>query len=126
MSRHARNRGGERGAVTVYAIVIGSFLALVALVIAQATALIQLQHEVSTAADLSALAATQASVAGRDGCAAARTVAERNHAQVISCRMDFDVATLTTRGESRAVWGRRFAFERKARAAPADYLEAGQ
>jgi secretion/DNA translocation related TadE-like protein len=113
---------GERGSATVYAIAAGAFLGLLALLIVQATALIRLQHEVSKAADLAALAATQASVAGRDGCRAAGDLAHRNHATVVRCRMDFDVATVTTRGESKAVWGRRFAFERKARAAPSDYL----
>jgi secretion/DNA translocation related TadE-like protein len=113
---------GERGSATVYAVAAGALLGLLAAVIVQATALIRLQHEVSRAADLAALAATQASVAGRDGCRAAADLAERNHAVVVRCRMDFDVATVTTRGESMAIWGRRFAFERKARAAPSDYL----
>ena len=115
-------RRGERGAVTVYAMAIGSMLALIAAVIVQASTLIRLQHEVTKAADLSALAASQASAAGQDGCGAARFIARRNHAVVIRCRMDFDVATVTTRGESRAVWGRNFGVERKARAAPADYV----
>ena len=112
----------ERGAITVYAIAAGAVLGLIAMAIVQATTLIRLQHEVSKAADLAALAATQASVAGRDGCLAAADLAQRNHATVANCRMDFDVATVTTRGESNALWGQRFAFERKARAAPADYL----
>ncbi|MBC7595696.1 MAG: hypothetical protein H7288_17460 [Kineosporiaceae bacterium] len=112
----------ERGSVTVYAIAAGTVLGLIAMAIVQATALIGLQHEVSRAADLSALAASQASVAGRDGCLAAADLARRNHSAVVICRMDFDVATVTTRGESKALWGQRFAFERKARAAPSDYL----
>ena len=113
---------GERGAVTVHAIAIGSLLGLIAVVIVQASTLVRLQHEVTKAADLSALAASQASVAGKDPCAAATEIGRRNHATVIRCRMDFDVATVTTRGESRAVWGQQFGVERKARAAPADYL----
>lgn len=112
----------ERGSVTVYAIAIGSLLGLIALVIAQATTLVRLQHEVAKAADLAALAASQASVAGRDGCRAAVDLARRNNADLVHCRMDFDVATVTARGESRELWGHHFAFERKARAAPADYL----
>lgn len=115
-------RWGERGSATVYAIAVGAVLGLLALAIVQATTLIRLQHEVAKAADLAALAASQASVAGRDGCLAASDLAQLNHARLVSCRMDFDVATVTTRGESKAVWGQRFAFERKARAAPADYL----
>lgn len=112
----------ERGAVTVQAIAIGSLLGLITVVIMQAAALIRLQHEVTKAADLAALAASQASVAGAEPCAAATEFGRRNHADVIRCRMDFDVATVTARGVSRAVWGQRFKIERKARAAPADYL----
>lgn len=114
--------GNEQGSVTVYALAVGTLLGVIALVIAQAAALIGLQHEVSKAADLAALAAAQASVAGRDGCRAASDLARRNHAILVSCHMDFDVATVTARGESKALWGQRFAFERKARAAPTDYL----
>lgn len=122
MTGLAASRHRERGSVTVYAIAAGAILGLLALSIVHATTLIRLQHEVSKAADLAALAASQASVAGRDGCEAAVDLAERNHARVVHCRMDFDVATVTARGESKAVWGQRFAFEREARAAPADYL----
>lgn len=112
----------ERGSVTMYAIAIGSVLGLLAFVVAQAATLIRLQHEVAKAADLAALAASQASVAGRDGCPAAKELARLNNAELVRCRMDFDVATVTVRGESEVLWGQRFGFERKARAAPADYL----
>lgn len=112
----------ERGSVTVYAMAAGAFLGLLALVVFEVSTLIRLQHEVSKAADLAALAATQASVAGRDGCQAAEDLARRNNAALVRCRMDFDVATVTTRGQSKAVWGQRFTFERKARAAPSNYL----
>lgn len=114
---------GEHGSVSVYALVIGVFLGLVAGIIVQVTALIRLDHEVAKAADLAALAASQASVGGSDGCQAARQVAERNNAVVISCEMYFDVADVTTRGESRTVWGQSFAFQSKARAAPLDYVD---
>lgn len=113
----------ERGSATVYAVAVGAVLTLVTVAATQITLLYTLRHDVTNAADLAALAAAQASVAGEDGCLAAREVARRNHARVTKCRMDFDVATLTTRGESTAVWGQRFAFERRARAAPTDYLK---
>ncbi len=47
---------------------------------------------------------------------------ERNGATVLTCRMDFDVATITARATSRTWWGHRWAFEQKARAAPDFYL----
>ena len=73
----------ERGAVTIYAVAIASLLAMIAVVIVQASTLVRLQHEVTKAADLSALAATQASVRGEDGCAAAKDLAERNHTKLV-------------------------------------------
>ena len=113
----------ERGSVTIYAIAVGLVLGLIAGIVMQATALIRLKHEVAKAADLAALAASQASVAGLAGCHSARQVARRNNAEVISCGMYFDVADVTVRGESKTVWGQKFAFERKARAAPLNYVD---
>ncbi|WP_082582272.1 Rv3654c family TadE-like protein [Aeromicrobium sp. Root236] len=113
---------GERGAVTVHAATIGVMLLVAALIITEMAGLIRLRHRVAAAADLAALAATQASVSGEDGCAAARRIAGRNDAKVLTCRMDFDVATITTRATSRTWWGHRWAVEQKARAAPDFYL----
>ena len=112
----------ERGAVTVHAAAIAVMLVVAALVITEMAGLVRLRHRVAAAADLSALAASQASVAGEDPCAAARRIAHRNGAAILTCRMDFDVATITARATSRAWWGHRWAFEQKARAAPDFYL----
>ncbi|WP_293784355.1 flp pilus-assembly TadE/G-like family protein, partial [uncultured Aeromicrobium sp.] len=75
------------------------------------------------AADLAALAGSQASTEGHDGCDAARDVAEQNRASLVDCRMDADVATVTARAESPRWWGGRWAIEQRARAAPISYLE---
>jgi len=115
-------RGSERGAVTVHAAVVAVMLLVAALIITEMAGLVRLRHRVAGAADLAALAATQASVAGEDGCAAARRIAGRNDAEVLHCRMDFDVATITTRATSGTWWGHRWAVEQKARAAPDFYL----
>ncbi|KAA1396100.1 Rv3654c family TadE-like protein [Aeromicrobium ginsengisoli] len=112
----------ERGAVTVHAAVIAVMLLVAALVITEMAGLVRLRHRVAAAADLAALAATQASVTGEDGCAAASRIADRNDAEVLNCRMDFDVATVTTRATSHTWWGHRWAVEQKARAAPDFYL----
>lgn len=114
--------GREAGAATVYAASVAVLLTTVALVVTQVAGLVRLKHSVAAAADLSALAASRASVDGDDPCAAARVIARRNGAIVLTCRMDFDVATITTRGTSHTWWGHRWAFERKARAAPDFYL----
>ena len=115
-------RRSERGAVTVHAAVIAVMLVVAALIITEMAGLVRLRHRVAAAADLAALAATQASVAGEDGCAAARRIAGRNDAEVLQCRMDFDVATITTRATSGTWWGHRWAIEQRARAAPDFYL----
>jgi secretion/DNA translocation related TadE-like protein len=112
----------ERGAVTVHAMTIAILLLVVTLVLLQAAALIRLRHRVAAAADLSALAASQASVAGDDGCVAARTIARANEAEVVRCRMDYDVATVTVRAVSRPWWSSTWAAEQRARAAPESYL----
>ncbi len=113
----------ERGAVTVHAAAIAVMLVVAALVITEMAGLVRLRHRVAAAADLAALSASQASVGGQDACAAARRIASRNGAEVLTCRMDYDVATITARAASHRWWGHRWAFEQKARAAPDFYLE---
>lgn len=113
----------ERGAVTVYAASAAVMLTLLALVLTQVAGLIRLKHSVASAADLAALAASRASVAGEDGCRAAEDLARRNGARLVSCRMDYDVATIVAGGTSRSWWGQTWSFEQKARAAPDFYLE---
>lgn len=117
------NRWMDRGAVTVHAAAVAVLLVTAALIVTEIAGLVRLRHRVAAAADLAALSATQASVAGGDGCAAARRIAGRNGAEVLTCRMDYDVATITARAESRAWWGHRWAFEQKARAAPDFYID---
>lgn len=115
--------GRERGAVAVHAVSVGVLLLVLTLVMVQATSLVRMRHRVAGAADLAALAASRASVAGDDGCEAARRVARRNGARLVSCRMDFDVATVTARATSPPWWGGRWAAEQRARAAPQSYLD---
>ena len=112
----------DKGSVTVYALIAGLMLCLGTIIAAQGTALVRLQHEVSAAADLAAVAASAAAVGGADGCAAARQVVNRNGANLVACSMADEVATVTAGGTSGKFWGQRFTVERKARALPADYL----
>jgi secretion/DNA translocation related TadE-like protein len=114
----------QRGATTVHAVTVAVLLVIVTLVLVQATSLVRMRHRVAAAADLAALAASRASVAGDDGCRAARDVARRNGARLVACRMDFDVATVTARATSPPWWGGRWATEQRARAAPQTYLGA--
>lgn len=112
----------DRGSVTVHAATIAIVLLILTLVMVQATALVRLRHRVAAAADLAALAASRASVDGHDGCAAARRVARRNGAEIVRCRMDYDVATVTARGESPPWWSAAWNSEQRARAAPESYV----
>lgn len=112
----------DRGAVAVHAVTVSVVLVLLALVVVQAAGLVRMRHRVAAAADLAALAASQASTEGRDGCRAARSIARRNGAQVTRCRMDYDVATVTARATSPPWWGGRWATEQRARAAPQSYV----
>lgn len=122
MTGRAAQPSGERGTITAYAASVALLLIIAAMVLTQIAGLVRLRHAVASAADLAALAASRASVNGDDACDAARTIAHSNAARVVSCRMDFDVATITTGGTSRTWWGHRWAFEQEARAAPDFYL----
>lgn len=115
-------RRGDVGAVSVHAVAVAVMLLVVTLVMVQAAGLVRLRHRVAAAADLAALAASQASVAGADGCTAARAIASRNGAEIVRCRMDYDVATVTARSGSRPWWSATWGTEQRARAAPESYL----
>lgn len=117
-------RDDERGAVAIHAVTVAVLLLIAALVVAQATDLVRMRHRTAAAADLAALAASRASVAGDDGCRAAREIAQRNGARIIRCQMDYDVATVTARARSRPWWGGSWGAEQTARAAPESYLRS--
>lgn len=108
--------------MTAHAVWVATVLCVVAVVMAQVATVIRVKHQVASAADLAALAGSQASLAGRDGCDAARAVARHNDARLVRCRMDLDVATVTTSQGTPSWWGRRWAFEVDARAAPDFYV----
>ncbi|MGJ9412748.1 Rv3654c family TadE-like protein [Aeromicrobium sp. CF4.19] len=117
-----RIASAQRGAVSVHGIWVVVGLAVVALLLVQVVALVQLRHRAASAADLAALAASRASVGGDDGCAAAEVIARRNHARLQTCRMDLDVATVTTRLESTPWWGGQWITTQDARATPTSYV----
>jgi secretion/DNA translocation related TadE-like protein len=116
---------GERGSVTVHALWVAAVLCVVAVVMAQVATVIRVKHQVASAADLAALAGSRASLAGKDGCDAARAVARRNGARLVGCRMDLDVATVTARRRAPSGWVHRWTFEVDARAAPDFYVTGG-
>lgn len=112
----------ERGAATVWAAFIVAGLLVLGLIGLQIAQLVGLRHQASAGADLAALAASRASLAGQAGCERADVVARDNGTRLVRCRMDADVATVTARAESARWWGGRWAVEQRARAAPVSYL----
>lgn len=118
------SHGSERGSATIYALLACLVLVLAAVVGMQVATLARLQHQVTAAADLAALAAAKASVGGADGCTAAARIAVANHAELVSCDLAADVATLEVVGTSPPMWGRSWTIRRTARAGPADYIDS--
>ena len=109
--------------MTVYAASAAVMLTTLALVMTQVAGLVRLKHSVASAADLAALAAARASVSGEDGCDAANDLMRLNDAHLVSCRMDYDVATVVAGGASKQWWGHTWRVEQKARAAPDFYVD---
>ncbi|MFY0409565.1 Rv3654c family TadE-like protein [Solicola sp. PLA-1-18] len=118
-------RRGERGSGTVHAATVCVALAAVALVAVQAAGLLAVKHRVTAAADLAALAASQAAETGGEGCESAAEVARLNGARLVRCQMVASVATVAVDGRSPRVLGRRWSVERTARAAPSDHAVDG-
>jgi secretion/DNA translocation related TadE-like protein len=116
-------RRDESGAVTVVAAAVAVVLVVLAAGALELASAVRVKHAAAAAADLSALAASRAVEAGDDGCAVAREIARRNGAEVVRCRLDAAVATVTARAETPRWWGRGWASEQTSRAAPLSYLD---
>ena len=123
MSRRRALPRRHEGVASVHGIWVVAAVTAVALIAVQVAGLVQLRHRAASAADLAALAASRASVEGQDGCEAAERIAQRNEARLETCRMDLEVATVTTRLESTPWWGGRWVTTQDARAAPVHYVD---
>lgn len=123
--RHkVRTSRAERGSATVYAAIIITALSAVCLLMLTLSGIVRLDHEASRAADLAAVAGAEAALDGDEGCASARDVARRNGVRLVTCELAFEVVTVTVQITSQRVLGRRWTFNRTARAAPADLMDA--
>lgn len=116
----------ERGSATVYAAI--AITALVSLTFAAVlvAGLVRLSHEVDRAADLAALAGARVALDGGDGCRAAQHVAEANGTRVATCDQTGPVVTVEVRAESARHFGRTWAFEGRARAAPTELIDSAE
>lgn len=107
----------------MYGLAIALLVTLLALAAIQIAMFVTLKHKVTATADLSALAASKAAREGDDGCAAAKKLAQRSDVQISSCRMDYEVATVTAMARSTSWWAIGARAEVTARAAPIDYVQ---
>jgi secretion/DNA translocation related TadE-like protein len=92
-----RSQTGDRGSGTLLALAVVIFLLSLTAAVGVFGRFIVAQHRADAAADLAALAGTQAYGTGKDGCAVADTVAARNRQHLTDCsivgdRTDFVVS----------------------------------
>lgn len=91
-------RHADRGAASIYAAVVGLVLVLAGLSIAVAAARLVTAAQAQAAADLAALAGARHVASGETAaCAHAATLATRNSAELLACRLDGPDLTLTVR-----------------------------
>jgi secretion/DNA translocation related TadE-like protein len=109
---------GERGAATALVVAAGGLLMLIGLAVAGVTSVVVAHRGAQSAADLAALAGAQATVGGRDACAAAETIARANRARLTDCELlGSDVLVQVSRSV-RPGWGLMFDLVATARAGP--------
>ncbi|MFT4298760.1 MAG: flp pilus-assembly TadE/G-like family protein [Aeromicrobium sp.] len=113
------------GAVSVLAVAVALVLVMATVALIEVGAAVRGKHAAAAAADLAALAASRAVEAGEDGCAAAREVARRNGAEVVTCRLDAAVATVTAEVRAPRWWSWGWRSRQSARAAPSSYVDPG-
>jgi secretion/DNA translocation related TadE-like protein len=109
---------GDRGSAAVLGTVLVGVLAAVSVFVAALGGVLADRRRAESSADLAALAAAAALQSGRDPCAAARSVANRNRASVVGCRVAGDTVTVRARFPTRWLLGRAVRVTAEARAGP--------
>lgn len=115
-------RTREEGVASTYVMSIALLLLTVSTVCLFAVLLIGLNQRAAQGADFAALAASKASVDDKPACQSARRIARANGVRIVTCRMDAEVATVTTRAELNTPFG-AWGVKARARAAPDYYFE---
>lgn len=108
----------ERGAATVYAVVLVAVLTVTVLAITVLAGVFVVRRQMESAADLAALAGAEALQQGRDPCVVAAQVAERNRASVTECAQSDRDVLIRVAHHGEGLVG-RFAIPAHARAGPA-------
>ena len=116
----------QRGAATTLAVVLAGAVAIVATLVSTIGGALVDQRRVASAADLAALAGAAALQHGQDGCAAARSAAQRNAGRLTRCRVVADEVQVTverrTSSALRRVLQHEVVVSSQARAGPVDAL----
>lgn len=111
-------RVSQRGSATVWTLVACVLLGLAATGGAVGGAVLVAHREAGAAADLAALAGAAALQEGREGCAAAGTVAVANDARLVSCAVAGAEVRVVVRSGVEAL-GHLLDVDARARAGPA-------
>lgn len=109
---------GERGAASVLVIALAGMLLLVGSALSVVAAIFVSHRTAQSAADLAALAGAQTQADGGDACAAARSVASANGAELTSCSVDGREVRLRVLVEGPRWLGQEGDLTAEARAGP--------
>jgi secretion/DNA translocation related TadE-like protein len=109
----------ESGTTTVLVVVLIGVLAAGAVVIGALGGALVDHRRVEAAADLAALAAAGARLAGDEACTAARSVARRNGGTLVDCVVAGDVVLVRVVRQTSVLPGRKLTLTGRARAGPA-------
>lgn len=112
------SRRPERGAATVLVVALAGMLLMVGLAVTGVTAVVVAHRGAQSAADLAALAGSQAEVTGADACAAAQAIAQRNGARLIDCVLQGSDVVVRVGRTVRPGFGLSFDLAASARAGP--------
>jgi secretion/DNA translocation related TadE-like protein len=118
MSRGRVRRRHERGSATVLAVSLIGLLSVLAVLLAFVGGAVTTRRTAGAAADLAALAGASGVQNGKDGCAGARTVAERNGASLAACTITGLVVAVVIRVETARLLGRVLTMTARSRAGP--------
>lgn len=111
-------RDDENGVATVLAVTMIGLLLVFTFAASGVSALLVGHRRAQAAADLAALGGAGALQAGRDGCAAAGSVARENTTTLTGCRIERDTVVVRVRFAGPPLLGRQWPLEARARAGP--------
>lgn len=112
----------ERGLAVVVSTALLGVLVLVTVAAVGVVSVVLAHRAAQSAADLASLAAAAAVQDGEDPCAVAGTLARRNHARLVACRVEGFVVGVETEARSGDLPGGALRLRARARAGPVGQL----